>query len=246
MKIALLDDNFEQLEKNQKFLSTLPVEIVTACTNAKMFLQEVKVSKPDVLVLDLNLGDSYMTGMEVAYELKLPVLFASSNTPEYVKEMERLKRNESLCVDHITKPFSDLEFQMTFNRFVQEVQFFANQKFVYLNFGKQKQVKVEIDTIVYFETDKMLGNASNNKRVYFSNRPPEILIDFSYTKMEAVGFSDSHFIKLHKSFRINKNHIKRYDYKENKIEVDVCVDLGKYSTKLIKVSENYLSKVKSL
>ena len=91
MKIALLDDNPEQLERNQRFLSTLPVEVVTASLSAKAFLQEVKLSKPDVLVLDLNLGDSYMTGMEVAFELKLPVLFASSNTPEYVKEMEEDK-----------------------------------------------------------------------------------------------------------------------------------------------------------
>ena len=90
MKIALLDDNPEQLERNQRFLNALPVEVVTASLTAKTFLQEVKLSKPEILILDLNLGDSYMTGMEVAHELKLPVLFASSNTPEYVKEMERL------------------------------------------------------------------------------------------------------------------------------------------------------------
>ena len=136
MKIALLDDNPEQLERNQRFLSTLPVEVVTASLTAKTFLQEVKLSKPEILILDLNLGDSYMTGMEVAHELKLPVLFASSNTPEYVKEMERLKREESLCVDHITKPFTEQEFQKTLSRFLQEVTFFSNQSHVTLDLGK--------------------------------------------------------------------------------------------------------------
>ena len=54
MKIALLDDNPEQLERNQRFLSTLPVEVVTASLTAKTFLQEVKLSKPEILILDLN------------------------------------------------------------------------------------------------------------------------------------------------------------------------------------------------
>ena len=62
MKIALLDDNPEQLEKNQKFLSTLPVEIVTACTNAKVFLQEVKASKRMLKTAGVDIIEYKSTG----------------------------------------------------------------------------------------------------------------------------------------------------------------------------------------
>ena len=244
MKIALLDDNLEQLEKNQKFLSTLPVEIVTACTNAKVFLQEVKASKPDVLVLDLNLGDSYMTGMEVAFELKLPVLFASSNTPEYVKEMERLKRDESLCVDHITKPFSETDFKKTLSRFLTEVQFFANQQHIYLDLGKQKRNKILLDSIVYLAADKSSGSESNNKEIYFNNRNKELLIDFSFTRMEEKGLLKSQFITIHKSYRVNVNHIKHYCKKSENVAVEVFTSSGKLETKHLPVSENYQNLLK--
>ena len=237
MKIALLDDNPEQLERNQRFLSTLPVEVVTASLTAKTFLQEVKLSKPEILILDLNLGDSYMTGMEVAHELKLPVLFASSNTPEYVKEMERLKREESLCVDHITKPFTEQEFQVTF---------FSNQSHVTLDLGKQKRIKLAVDSIVYLAADKASGSESNNKQIYFSNRKSESLIDFSFSKMEEKGLLKSHFVTIHKSFRVNVNHIKHYNKKEEHVEVEVFSVSGKLETKKLPVSENYQSVLKSL
>lgn len=244
MKIALLDDNPEQLEKNQKFLSNLPVDVVTACTNAKVFLQEVKVFKPDVLVLDLNLGDSYMTGMEVAFELKLPVLFASSNTPEYVKEMERLKRDESLCVDHITKPFSETDFKKTLSRFLTEVQFFANQQHIYLDLGKQKRNKILLDSIVYLAADKSSGSESNNKEIYFNNRNKELLIDFSFTRMEEKGLLKSQFITIHKSYRVNVNHIKHYCKKSENVAVEVFTSSGKLETKHLPVSENYQNLLK--
>lgn len=244
MKIALLDDNAEQLERNQRFLSTLPVEVVTASLSAKAFLQEVKLSKPDVLVLDLNLGDSYMTGMEVAFELKLPVLFASSNTPEYVKEMERLKRDESLCVDHITKPFSETDFKKTLSRFLTEVQFFANQQHIYLDLGKQKRNKILLDSIVYLAADKSSGSESNNKEIYFNNRNKELLIDFSFTRMEEKGLLKSQFITIHKSYRVNINHIKHYCKKSENVAVEVFTSSGKLETKHLPVSENYQNLLK--
>lgn len=245
MKLALLDDNPEQLAINQKYLAHLPVDVVTACLDAKSFLQEAKVSKPDILVLDLNLGDSYMTGMEVAYELKLPVLFASSNTPQYIREMENLKRDFSLCVDHITKPFTELEFKKTTERFLQEVQFFSNQNHVHLNLGNQKRIKIALDSIVYLVADKASGSESNNKQIHFTNRKSESLIDFSFSKMEEKGLLKSQFITIHKSFRVNINHIKLYNKKEETIEVEILNSTGKLETKKLPVSENYQSLLKS-
>lgn len=246
MKIALLDDNPEQLEINQKYLTHFPVEVVTACIDAKSFLSEVENSKLDLLVLDLNLGDSYMTGMEVAYYLKLPVLFASSNIPQYIREMEQLKRDFSISVDHLTKPFTEIEFQKTLSRFLQEIHFFNNQNHVLLDLGKQKRSKIAVDSIVYLESDKACGAESNNKQIHFNDRKSESLIDFSFSKMEEKGLLKSQFITIHKSFRVNVKHIKQYNKKEGKIEVDVFNTIGKLETKKLPVSENYQATLKFL
>lgn len=244
MKIALLDDNPEQLEKNISFLAGIPVKVVTHCSTAKSFLQEVKSSKPDVLILDLNLGDSYMTGIEVADQLKLPVLFASSNTAQYVKEMEVLKREYNICVDHLTKPFSEIEFKKTVARFLTEVQFFSNQQHVHLDFGSHKRNKIAVNKIVYLSTDKNSGSESNNKQIHFSHQKMEQLINFSFSKMEEKGLLKSQFITIHKSFRVNIDHIKHYNKKLETIEVDVFSTSGTLESKQLPVSENYQSVLK--
>jgi CheY-like chemotaxis protein len=246
-KAALLDDNKEQLLINQQFLEKAGlIHVVTACASAKDFINEVKQSQPEVLILDLNLGDSYMTGMEVAFELKLPVLFASSNTAQYIKEIEKLKRDYNLCVDHITKPFNEEEFVKTTQRFLKEVSFFNKEEHVYLDFGPSKRNKIFLNTIVYLEADKAHGSQSNNKTIYFKNRKVENLIDFSFTKMEEKGLFKSQFVTIHKSIRVNKQHIKFFDKINEEIEVDYFHTSGKIETKRLPVSENYIAEVKQL
>ena len=247
LKAALRDDNKEQLLKHKQLLEQSGmVSVVTDCFSAETFMQQTKVSKPEVLFLDLNLGDSYMTGMEVAFEVKLPVLFVSSNNAQYVKDMEVLKREYDLCVDHITKPFTEKEFLKTTERFLTEVAFFSNRQQVYLDFGAAKRNKIPLEHIVYLSSDKANGAESNNKQIHFINRKAENLIDFSFTRMEEKGMLKSQFITIHKSFRVNTSHIKAYHKKTESIEVEVFTSLGKLETKHLPVSENYQAEVKKI
>ena len=185
-----------------------------------------------------------MTGMEVAFELQLPVLFVSSNTAQYIKEIEKLKRDYDLCVDHITKPYTEWEFLKSTERFLKEVSFFAKEEYVHLDFGSSKRNKIALMSIVFLEADKANGALSNNKTIHFTHKKSENLIDFSFTKMEEKGLLKSQFITIHKSFRVNKDHIKYYDKKGEVIAVDVYETTGKLVTKFLPVSENYAPDVK--
>jgi CheY-like chemotaxis protein len=247
IKVALLDDNKEQLILNQQMLESLgTVGVVASCALAKEFLEKIKSAQPEILFLDLNLGDSYMTGMEVAFLLKLPVLFVSSNTAQYIKEIERLKRDYDICVDHITKPFTEQEFIKTTQRFLKEVELFKKEEFIHLDFGTSKRNKIPINSIVYLATDKNNGSESNNKQIYFTNRKPEILIDFSFSKMEEKGLLNSQFITIHKSFRVNAKHIKAFHRNTESIEIEVFNIQGKLETKQLPVSENYQPLIKKI
>ena len=247
IKAALLDDNQEQLAKNVTLLEELEtVAIVTQATSAATFLKEVASSSPEVLLLDLNLGDSYMTGMEVAYALQLPVLFVSSNTSQYVKEMEHLKREYNLCVDHLTKPFSESDFKKTVTRFLKEVAFFAKEDHIHLDFGSSKRNKISLNSIVYLEANKANGAQSNNKTIHFTNKKSENLIDFSFTKMEEKGLLKNQFVTIHKSFRVNKHHIKMFNRKNETVEVEIFNSIGKTIVVHLPVSENYITDVKQL
>ncbi len=235
-KIALLEDNSRQLEKLESYLNQIPnVEIVLKSKRSDHFFEEVNTVNPEILVADLDLGNDSMTGMEVAQEIKIPVFFASVNTKEYIEDIENLKRDAEICVDHITKPFTEEQFIKSFKRFLQEVGFFSPPQYVFLDFNKKKN-RILIDDIVYLCANK---NESNNKQIYFINRPPASLVDFSFTKMEDNGLMKSQFVTIHKSFRVNRKYIKCYHPKIEKIEISVFDGQGKTKSDLIKVSENY-------
>jgi DNA-binding LytR/AlgR family response regulator len=244
-RVALLDDNKEQLSKNQKILEANNLAtVVLACTRSEDFLEKIKTVEAEILFLDLNLGDSYMTGMEVAFELQIPVLFVSSNTAEYIKEIEKLKREYDLCVDHLTKPFTTEEFKKTTQRFLKEVSFFNKEEIVHLDFGNKKNNKIPINSIVFLSSDKQFGSESNNKLIHFNNNKPETLIDFSFTKMEEKGLTKTQFITIHKSLRVNRNHIQGFNSVDETIEVKVVDSNGTLIKKVLKVSDNYISNVK--
>lgn len=238
--LALLEDNPKQLEKLESYLLKIPnVEIVLKSRSSEDFFEQLKTVKPDILVADLDLGNDSMTGMEVAQELKIPVFFASINTADYIEDIEDLKREADICVDHITKPFNEEQFIKSFSRFLKEVYLFSELQYVYLDFNKTRGNRIALDDIVYLCADKQAGSESNNKQIHFINRNPENLIDFSFSKMEEKGLLKSHFITIHKSFRVNKKYIRCYRKQTETVEITIYDGQGKTKAHHLPVSENY-------
>lgn len=243
-RIALLEDNTKQLEKLEAYLNTIPnVQIVLKSKSSDDFFEQLATAHPDILIADLDLGNDSMTGMEVAQELKIPVFFTRTNTADHIQEMENLKRDAEICVDHITKPFKEEQFVKSFKRFIQEVSLFSNYESVYLDFNKTRN-KILINDIVYLCADKQAGSESNNKQIHFINRPTENLIDFSFSKMEEKGLHKTQFLTIHKSFRVNRKYIKSYHKKTETVEITVYDSNGKTKSQHLPVSENYQSVIK--
>ena len=104
--------------------------------------------------------------------------------------------------------------------------------------------KLSISDIVYIGTDKKQGSASNNKVIYFRNRKPEILVDFSFVRMPQLGFDMSAFVQIHKSFIINKEHFISYDLHLKSIKVKVLSETASIEEIHLPVSDNYRSHLK--
>ncbi|WP_378106380.1 LytR/AlgR family response regulator transcription factor [Chryseobacterium sp. sg2396] len=243
--LALLEDNPKQLEKLESYLLKISnVEIVLKSRSSEDFFEQLKTVKPDILVADLDLGNDSMTGMEIAQELKIPVFFASINTADYIEDIEDLKREADICVNHITKPFTGEQFFKSFSRFLKEVCLFSELQYVYLDFNKTRGNRIALDDIVYLCADKQAGSESNNKQIHFINRSHENLIDFSFSRMQEKGFPKSHFITIHKSFRVNRKYIKCYHKKTETVEVFLYDDQGKIKSHHLPVSENYQSEIR--
>lgn len=246
LKVALLEDNKDQLKDRKINLEENGLaKVVVWSTNSSDFIEKVNNEKPDALLLDIDLGNDSMTGLDVAYKLKLPVMFVSGHNAKNLKDIESLQREFDFPVEHITKPFTDKDFIKTATRFLKEVNEQLKAAFIYLDFKDSKKNKIATDSIVYLESETGNSGASNNKRIYFTNRKPETLFDFSFSKMESQGFDNNLFVQTHKSFRVNAEKIKRYN-NNHTVDVEVMNENGKKEVKQIPVSENYQKPIKSL
>ena len=241
LKVAILEDNKIQLkDRIQNIEENRLADIVFWSTNSTEFFDKLDSAQPDALILDIDLGADNMTGLEVAFKLKLPVLFVSGYNAKNLKEIEELKREYEFPVEHITKPFTDSDFIKTTERFLKDVKNQIKSEFVFIDFKGSKRNRILIDSIVCLESETGNSGASNNKCIYFIDRKPETIFDFSFTKMEDLGFAKNTFIQTHKSYRVNAKKIKRYN-KNHTVDVEVMNKAGNIELKSIPVSDNYQS-----
>lgn len=239
MKVAILEDNKVLLKERKNNLEENELaKVVVWAREADEFLEKVKSEKPQALFLDIELDNkSTMKGLDVAYMLKLPVMFVSAFNAQNLKQIESLKRENDFPVEHITKPFSEQEFIKAARKFLDEVRDF-NNSYVYLSFKGKEMHKIRIDDIVYLCSNKAEGAASNNKEIYFTDRKQEVLVDFSFSKMEDLGLKKNKFITVHRSYIVNEKHIKSYNKTKQQIEVWAVKD-GKAEQIFLPVSENF-------
>lgn len=244
LKVAILEDSKLLLKELKNDLdATGLVDVVVWAVEAEEFIEKVKKSRPEALLLDIDLSGSSMNGLDIANRLQLPVLFVSGKTGEFYGRIEELNLNSKNIVDHITKPITLMKLQKLLPKFIDQIRSSQNAQYAYLNFGESKRNKLAISDIVFLESDKAHGAASNNKRIYFKNRPPETLLDFSFVRMDEKGLTLSQFITCHKSYRVNVSHIERYD-KDHHIMVVAVDSAGKSKEYRLPVSENYRKIIK--
>lgn len=245
LNVALLEDSkpiLKHLKENLE--ATGLVDVIVFATSSDEFLEKINSKKPDALFLDIDLAGDSMSGLDIAYQLKLPVLFVSGHNAENIKEIEKLKREYDLIVDHITKPYSTNDIIKATTRFVNEINATRKAQFIFLDFTDTKRNKILIDSIVCLCAEKSTGAESNNKQIFFTDRKPEILINFSFVKMEEKGFDKKKFIIIHKSFRVHADRIAHYKKDTHEIEVEVFNSAGKREKKFLPVSENYRNAVR--
>lgn len=240
LKVAILEDNQMLLKSLEEDLEeTQLVDVIVIATNSKEFFEKLKSHKVDALILDIDLAGDSMNGLDIANLLKLPVLFVSGKTIEFNSGIEELNLNLSIPVEHITKPITSSKLSKILPKFINEIKSINLAKFVRLDFKDRKQNKIPIDTIVYIETETGNSGASNNKRIYFTDRNHETLFNFSLSKMDELGFDKTQFIQIRSSHRVNVDKILSYNNNSHEIEVEVFNSITKTEIKRLPVSENF-------
>jgi DNA-binding LytR/AlgR family response regulator len=246
IKIAVLEDSQELLKDLiVELRATNMVDVVEYDTNSDTFIEKInnRNTEIDALILDIDLGGP-ITGLDIAHKFQLPTLFISGNTTKYNIELEDLDLENKYYVDKLRKPISTEKLKIKIERLVDCVRKNQEINFARLTFSDNVKNIIHIDTIVFLETETGNNGSSSNKIIYFTNRKPEKLIDFSYTKMEEKGLNSKTFITPNQSFRVNVNKIKKNSTQH--IYVMAIDKNGMINEFEIKVSENYRANVKKI
>lgn len=240
LKVAVLEDSKPLLKDLiQDLGDTKLVEVIAYATDSDSFLEKVQQTKPDALLLDIDLAGESMNGLDIANKLALPVLFLSGKTKDYFERMEELNINSHLPIEHITKPITLDKLNKILPKFIASVQTVLQKKEITLSFLGGEKSKIELAHIVYISAEKEHGSASQNKRVHFTNRKPETLVDIAFKDLVEKGLQKDTFITIHRAFLVNVNHIQEYNRKDNLISIEYFSAQGQMQQEWLPVSENY-------
>lgn len=247
LKVAILEDNKLLLKDLKENLENSGlVEVVAYALDTEELFDKIKSCTPEALILDIDIGSDSMNGLDVASKLQLPVLFVSGKTRDFFLNIEELNANSENIVEHLTKPITLNKLNKTLPKFIKQIRLMDSTQFVYLDFLSSKRNKIAVSDIVFLETNKEHGSKSNNKRIYFTEREPETLVDFSFRTMKSMGLSENQFITIHKSFRVNMAHIMKYENASHQIVVKATDDQGAKKEFPLPVSINYQKHIRNV
>ncbi len=242
LKVAVLEDNMELLKDLiENLKETNQVEVTLFATNSSDFLEKIKSNPVEALILDIDLAGDSMSGIDVANKLKLPVLFISGKSRDFIDRIEDLNLNHDFPIESIMKPTSQDKLNKILIKFISRINQAEKSAFVYLTFKGNRREKIDFNTIVYLESETGGSGESNNKKIYFTNRIPETLIDFAFRKMHEKGFDENVFKTPNRSYRVNVNKINSYN-PDHTLDLEVVFDSnGRTIIKHIPVSESFRS-----
>lgn len=242
LKVAVLEDNKDLLKDLiENLRETNQVEVVFFATNSGDFLETVKLKPVEALILDIDLAGDSMSGIDVANKLKLPVLFISGKSRDFIDRIEDLNLNHDFPIESIMKPISQDKLHKILIKFINRINQAEKAAFINLTFKGKRRERIDFNTIVFLESETGGSGESNNKKIYFTNRIPETLIDFSFSKMHEKGFDENVFKTPNQSYRVNATKITGYNA-DHSIDVKAVIDTNNNTTTIrIKVSENYRS-----
>ncbi|HTE34587.1 MAG TPA: LytTR family DNA-binding domain-containing protein [Chryseolinea sp.] len=231
---VLVDDEPKNLENLKILLEDFceNVNVLALCQNVDEGIQAIQKFKPDIVFLDIQMQRE--TGFDLLVKINpvnFEVIFITAHS-EYA-----IKAFKFSAIDYLLKPIDieelkraleKVERKLNFNISGRLEQFFQNLKpVVGQNFNLAIPTSdglsfVKIENIIYCE-------ASSNYTMIFTNDGKKYTVSRTLKEYEEL-LNDHHFFRIHNSFLVNLNCIKKYVRGEGGYVVmhnDVSLDVSK-------------------
>ncbi len=223
LKILIVEDDLILAEDLSERLVGLGYVISDIVTNQKEAIEAFKKRLPDVVLMDIDLGNNQPDGIQTALKLnqivKVPIIFLTGLGGE-----ENIKRAKEVDpVYYLIKPITDAELQIAFDigllnyvkkkRAEVEVSLQASttppclmysEKNIFFVKHKSRYVKININDVLYIKGDSP-GN-------YLSLHTEDQTYTLS-TGLKSFGeqVKDNSLMRVHKSYILNLNKVSGFD-----------------------------------
>ncbi|SRR5258706_2841023 len=216
IRCILIDDEPRGISTLQKMLEYLcpDVEIIATCLDADDAIEKISAEKPDLIFLDIAMpGKNAFEMLEQIGELFFEIIFVTAYN-EFTEQALHLS-----AVDYLLKPVREDLLVEAVKRAAQKIEYKTGPKpietFLYnvQHPGTPQKMKlcipsmkgfevIEIQNILYIEADSNYSNFHLvDKHVVCASKPMH-----EY----ATLLEDCNFLRVHKSYVINLDHVKNY------------------------------------
>lgn len=226
IKCIAIDDEPMALEIITSFCQRYGNMELTTFNNPLRGMEQVKRSKPDILFLDIEMGD--LNGVELARDLPPGTLLIF--TTAYAQYA--LDGFELSAVDFLHKPFSYHRFEKAVQKAIELhnlQQLSAHPSFTDESItlkAEYKNIQIQLKDIFYIES------MDNYIRIHLANRQC-IMSQTSMKNLQELLPTEK-FIRVHKSFIVPVHRIASYTSKEIVLYNGTKIPVGRSYSKEFK------------
>ena len=219
MKAVIIEDeSLIAKELQHKIMEVAPeiriIEVLPSLKTANKWFMEN--AEPDLLFADIQLSDGTSFEIFDRFDLKCPVIF----TTAYDKYAIKAIRFSAL--DYLLKPVDILELQNAVNRHIVKLNSnnHSGQKELVGNLIqnlRQKDpqefklaISVKEGVFLFDPKEIICLEGQNNYTKFFLTNQKPLLVAKTLKEYDDI-LSDHNFVRVHKSFLVNKEHVKRMD-----------------------------------
>lgn len=202
IKCVIIEDEILAQKLLQKYIEKdMRLQILKVCNNGQEAFEYLSDNKIDIAFCDIQMP--LLNGIDLLKIIEYkPISILTTAYENYALQGFALD-----VVDYLLKPFSYDRFQQAVNKAVELYQFrieknqekVNEEKFIYLRANQMMQ-KVFLDSILYIEALK--------DYVQLITTDKKITIQDTMKSMEEQ--LPENYIRVHKSYIINKNKIEKY------------------------------------
>ena len=200
IKILIVEDEVLIAEDLKDILKTFGLKKIEMVHDKASALENLRLNKPDITILDIRM-EKELDGLEIGEFIqnnyKLPFIFITAHSDiEMIKKIIKTKP-----VGYITKPFKKSDLFANINLAIEQLT--TNNK-LFIKDGYSTHV-ININEIVYIESEGNYINIFTSSKKYLSRQNMESVL---------LDIDSNDFLKIHRSYVVNLNKVKKYSSKE--------------------------------